>query len=69
MTVDAERLARIIRDGRGDAGALRELEEKEREMIARALEKNHGKRKLAAQDLGISERTLYRKLKEYNLDK
>ena len=45
------------------------LEEKEREMIARALEKNHGKRKLAAQDLGISERTLYRKLKEYNLDK
>ena len=45
------------------------LEDKEREMIARALEKNHGKRKLAAQDLGISERTLYRKLKEYHLDK
>ena len=45
------------------------LEEKEREMIARALEKNHGKRKQAAQDLGISERTLYRKLKEYGLDK
>lgn len=45
------------------------LEEKEREMIVKALEKNHGKRKLAAQDLGISERTLYRKLKEYNLDK
>lgn len=44
------------------------LEEKEKELIRKALEKNHGKRKLAAQDLGISERTLYRKLKEYNLD-
>lgn len=44
------------------------IEEKEKELIVKALEKNHGKRKLAAQDLGISERTLYRKLKEYNLD-
>ncbi len=45
------------------------LEEKEKEMILKALEKNHGKRKLAALDLGISERTLYRKLKEYDLEK
>lgn len=44
------------------------IEEKEKELIVKALEKNHGKRKLAANDLGISERTLYRKLKEYNLD-
>lgn len=44
------------------------IEEKERELIVKALEKNHGKRKLAAKDLGISERTLYRKLKEYNLE-
>lgn len=44
------------------------IEEKEKELIVRALEKNHGKRKLAAKDLGISERTLYRKLKEYNLE-
>lgn len=44
------------------------IEEKERELILKALEKNHGKRKLAAKDLGISERTLYRKLKEYNLE-
>lgn len=43
------------------------IEEKEKELITKALEKNHGKRKLAARDLGISERTLYRKLKEYNL--
>lgn len=44
------------------------LEEKEKELIVKALEKNHGKRKLAAKDLGISERTLYRKLKEYDLE-
>ena len=44
------------------------IEEKEKELISKALEKNHGKRKLAAKDLGISERTLYRKLKEYNLE-
>lgn len=44
------------------------IEEKEKELIKKALEKNHGKRKLAALDLGISERTLYRKLKEYHLE-
>lgn len=44
------------------------LEKKEIEMIKKALEKSKGKRKIAAQTLGISERTLYRKLKEYNLD-
>lgn len=44
------------------------LEEKEKEMIIKALEKNRGKRKAAAQDLGISERTLYRKLKEYDIE-
>ena len=35
--------------------------------IKRALQKYNGKRKLAAQELGISERTLYRKIKEYGL--
>lgn len=44
------------------------LSEVEKEMIAKALERHNGKRKLAANDLGISERTLYRKIKEYNLD-
>ncbi|MGB0836578.1 MAG: sigma-54 interaction domain-containing protein [Flavobacteriaceae bacterium] len=43
------------------------LQEKEIEMIRKSLEKNGGKRKLAAQELGISERTLYRKIKQYNL--
>jgi transcriptional regulator with PAS, ATPase and Fis domain len=44
------------------------LEQKEIELIKKALDKHDGKRKHAAKDLGISERTLYRKIKEYNLD-
>lgn len=44
------------------------LDEVEKRMIVKALEKNHGKRKDAAIDLGISERTLYRKIKEYDLE-
>ena len=44
------------------------LEQNELELIKRALELNKGKRKLAAQQLGISERTLYRKIKQYDLD-
>ncbi len=44
------------------------LEAKEKEMILKALKKHHNKRKYAAHDLGISERTLYRKLKQYDLE-
>ncbi|HNW50827.1 MAG TPA: sigma 54-interacting transcriptional regulator [Prolixibacteraceae bacterium] len=44
------------------------LEEKEKELIRKALDKYNGKRKHAANELGISERTLYRKIKEYNID-
>ncbi len=44
------------------------LEKTEIDMIRRALEKHKGKRKSAAQELGISERTLYRKIKEYNIN-
>ena len=44
------------------------LVDKEKELIVRALEKCKGKRKVAAKELGISERTLYRKIKEFNLD-
>lgn len=43
------------------------LEENEKELIKKALEKHNGRRKEAAQDLGISERTLYRKIKQYEL--
>jgi transcriptional regulator with PAS, ATPase and Fis domain len=43
------------------------LQEKELELIKKALDRNGEKRKDAAKDLGISERTLYRKIKQYNL--
>ena len=41
--------------------------DKEKELIEKALKKHRGKRKDASSDLGISERTLYRKLKEYDI--
>ncbi len=44
------------------------LADKEKEMITKALKKYSGKRKKAADELGISERTLYRKIKEYSID-
>ena len=44
------------------------LADKEVEMIKKALEKYNGKRKMAAGELGISERTLYRKIKEYGIE-
>lgn len=44
------------------------LEDTERETIRRVLEKHSGRRKAAAKELNISERTLYRKIKEYNLE-
>tara|TARA_B100001778_G_scaffold328389_1_gene327796 strand:- start:483 stop:1724 length:1242 start_codon:yes stop_codon:yes gene_type:complete len=43
------------------------IQEKELELIKKSLEKHDGKRKLAAKELGISERTLYRKIKQFNL--
>ena len=44
------------------------IEKKEKELIIKALRKNRNKRKYAAKDLGISERTLYRKIKYYNIE-
>ncbi|MGZ3863091.1 MAG: sigma-54 interaction domain-containing protein [Bacteroidia bacterium] len=44
------------------------LLDKEKEMIIKALEKHKGKRKYAAEELGISERTLYRKINEYGIE-
>ena len=43
------------------------LQDKEIDMIKKALKKHKGKRKYASQELGISERTLYRKINEYNI--
>ncbi len=50
-----------------DADESLSIQEKEIELIKKSLERNKGKRKLAAKELGISERTLYRKIKQYNL--
>jgi len=66
----------ILQHGRDsdDIQSHEEVEEtlnimdKEKELITKALKKHRGKRKDAAYDLGISERTLYRKLKEYHID-
>jgi len=57
---------------RGEEGEIAEqaslsLEEMERRMIGEALERYKGNRRIAARALNISERTLYRKIKEYNL--
>jgi transcriptional regulator with AAA-type ATPase domain len=64
-----------ILHGRGNIQDTEEVVEeslslagKEVEMIKKALEKYNGKRKMAAQELGISERTLYRKIKEYGIE-
>ncbi|HET8855679.1 MAG TPA: helix-turn-helix domain-containing protein, partial [Salinimicrobium sp.] len=43
------------------------LQDKELELIKKSLERHRGKRKAAADELGISERTLYRKIKQYDL--
>ncbi len=50
-----------------DADESLSIQEKEIELIKKSLERNNGKRKLASKELGISERTLYRKIKQYNL--
>lgn len=59
-TVDAERVV--------DVKPAMTLEDTERETIRRSLERNGGKRRKAAEELQISERTLYRKIKEYGLE-
>ena len=51
-----------------EAEAVEEEESLSLEMLRKALEKHNGRRKNAAADLKISERTLYRKIKEYNLE-
>ena len=57
-----------IQDATEYSEEARSLHEIEKEMIIKALDRNNGKRKLAAKELKISERTLYRKIKEYKLE-
>ena len=63
---DAEEVHDITHEAQ-DEDSL-SIEKNEKELILRALEKNNNKRKYAARDLGISERTLYRKIKQYELE-
>ena len=64
----------LLHHGSDDINAHEDVEEslsivdKEKELIIKALKKHKGKRKDASLDLGISERTLYRKLKEYDIE-
>lgn len=57
-----------IQDATEYSEEARSLYDIEKEMIIKALDRNNGKRKLAAKELKISERTLYRKIKEYKLE-
>ena len=66
--VSQPRPSQPIQEAAEDVEETLSLEEVEREMIRKALERHDGKRKNAAQDLKISERTLYRKIKDYNLE-
>lgn len=64
---DHSEIEDIIHEAQEEEESL-SLEAKEKELIIKALKKNNNKRKYAAQDLGISERTLYRKIKQYDLE-
>jgi transcriptional regulator with PAS, ATPase and Fis domain len=64
-TIEINKIVDIIHEQ--DIESL-SIEDKEKELILKALKKNNNKRKYAAQDLGISERTLYRKIKQYDIE-
>ena len=68
VTKDAYELAKIEDITHETEDESLSLEKKEKEMIIKALRKNNNKRKHAANDLGISERTLYRKIKQYEIE-
>jgi transcriptional regulator with PAS, ATPase and Fis domain len=64
-SIDIHKIEDIVHESAEESLSL---EDKEKEMILKALKKNHNKRKYAARDLGISERTLYRKIKQYHIE-
>lgn len=68
-SLPAEKVQDHIQDTEEIVEESLSLVDKEIELIVKALEKYNGKRKMAATELGISERTLYRKIKEYEIDK
>ncbi len=65
---DYEQLAEEPGNGHVEVVESLSIHEKEIDLIKKALSRHSGKRKIAAKDLGISERTLYRKIKEYNIN-
>lgn len=69
MQHEAEELGRIDEVTDVESETVKTLDETERETIENALRRNNGRRKLTAQELKISERTLYRKIKQYNLER
>ena len=71
VAVDEEQnieAAAVEVSGGDNMDQLRKLEDWEREAIRRALQHNNGHRGRAAEELGISERSIYRKIKDYRLD-
>lgn len=68
LSFPAEREKSLIQDTEEVLEESLSLSDREKDLIQKALGKNNGKRKVAASELGISERTLYRKIKEYGLD-
>lgn len=71
MSREAQDLGRVDEVAAMDVESetVKTLDETERETIENALRRNNGRRKLTAQELNISERTLYRKIKQYNLER
>ena len=67
ITLDDEQIEKIKNDPRWPEGSLSRMEQMESESIRRALVRNQGSRKRAAEDLQISERTLYRKMEKYGI--
>ena len=65
--IEAPKTDNEIVEAEAEVVGSRSIEEANRETIIQALEQCHGNRKMAANQLGISERTLYRKIKEYGL--
>ena len=65
---DDQTQAKIFLETQAVLIILQKVEDKEIELIKKALNKYNGRRKKAAQELGISERTLYRKIKQYDLE-
>lgn len=68
LSLSGQREKSLIQDTEEVLEESLSLSDREKDLIQKALGKNNGKRKLAASELGISERTLYRKIKEYGLD-